>query len=58
MPVKNKYGYWNNPTDGLPVLKAALDKLAEIAMTKQDGSGEQWRIAIGSGWRCEHFYRT
>ena len=25
---------------------------------KQDGSGEQWRIAIGSGWRCEHFYRT
>ena len=39
MPVKNKYGYWNNPTDGLPVLKAALDKLAEIAMTKQGESG-------------------
>lgn len=25
---------------------------------KQDGSGEQWRIAVGSGWRCEYFYRT
>ena len=24
---------------------------------KQDGSGEQWRIAIGSGWHCELFYR-
>lgn len=36
MPVKSKYGYWNNPTNGLPILKAALDKLAEIAMTKQD----------------------
>ncbi len=39
MPVKNKYGYWNNPTNGLPILKAALDKLAEIAMTKQGESG-------------------
>ena len=38
MPVKNKYGYWNNPTNGLPILKAALDKLAEIAMTKQGDS--------------------
>lgn len=38
MPVKSKYGYWNNPTSGLPVLKAALDKLCEIAMTKQDDS--------------------
>ena len=36
MPVKSKYGYWSNPTDGFPILKAALDKLAEIAMTKQD----------------------
>ena len=25
---------------------------------KQDGTGIQWRLAIGSGWRCEHFYRT
>ena len=39
MPVKSKYGYWNNPTNGLPILKAALDKLAEIAMTKQGESG-------------------
>ena len=38
MPVKSKYGYWNNPTNGLPILKAALDKLAEIAMTKQGES--------------------
>ena len=46
MPVKNKYGYWNNPTGGLPVLKAALDKLAEIAMTKQDSGGIAYATSV------------
>lgn len=26
-------------------------------LPKQDGNGIQWRIAIGSGWYCELFYR-
>ena len=46
MPVKNKYGYWNNPTNGLPILKAALDKLAEIAMTKQDSGGIAYATSV------------
>ena len=46
MPVKSKYGYWNNPTNGLPILKAALDKLAEIAMTKQDSGGIAYATSV------------
>ena len=46
MPVKSKYGYWNNPTNGLPILKAALDKLAEIAMTKQDSGRIDYATSV------------
>lgn len=46
MPIKSQYGYWSNPTSGLPVMKAALDKMCEIAMTKEDNGSD---IIVGGG---------
>ncbi len=35
MPTMTKWGYYNYP-NGLPILRAGLDKQAEIAMTKEE----------------------
>ena len=36
MPVKSKWGYWDMPVNGIPVLKKAVDKIFENAMTPPD----------------------
>ena len=39
MPVKNSWGGWSY-SSGLPILRAAMDKLCEIAMTPPEDKGD------------------